>query len=114
MQTNEQRMERIQCRTEQIRKKRNAQKELVRTGLLCAASFAVVILLGIFFPKNVMPMIEDMSVAYGAASMLSDHSALGYVVMGALSFLLGMLVTVLLYRMRSYDEKKREARSDEL
>ena len=46
---------------------------------------------------------------------LASHAALGYILMGLLSFLLGVSVTILLYRLRRHnDRKKQEDREDEL
>ena len=51
----------------------------------------------------------------GAASMIGSHAALGYIVMGLLAFLLGVCVTVLLYRLRRRNERRsREEKEDEL
>ena len=51
----------------------------------------------------------------GTASLVASHAALGYILMGLLSFLLGVSVTILLYRLRRHnDRKKQEDREDEL
>ena len=51
----------------------------------------------------------------GAASMIGSHAALGYIVIGLLAFLLGVCVTVLLYRLRRRNERRsREEKEDEL
>ena len=52
--------------------------------------------------------------ASGAASLIGDHAALGYILMGLLAFLLGVCVTVCLYRLRRRDERRRREDSDEL
>ena len=50
----------------------------------------------------------------GAASMIGSHAALGYIVMGMLAFLLGVSLTVLLYRLRRRNERRsREEKEDE-
>ena len=46
--------------------------------------------------------------------MIGSHAALGYIVMGLLAFLLGVCVTVLLYRLRRRNERRsREEKEDE-
>ena len=53
--------------------------------------------------------------ASGAASLVGSHAALGYILMGIMSFLLGVFVTVLLYRLNRRNERKqREHPDDEL
>ena len=46
----------------------------------------------------------------GAASIFGNNSAQGYILMGTICFLLGVCVTVLLYRLH---RKNREKKSDE-
>ena len=47
--------------------------------------------------------------------MIGSHAALGYIVIGLLAFLLGVCVTVLLYRLRRRNERRsREEKEDEL
>ena len=52
--------------------------------------------------------------ASGAASLIGDNAALGYILMGLLAFLLGVCVTVLLYRLRRRAERRRREDEDEL
>lgn len=53
--------------------------------------------------------------ASGTASLIGSHAALGYILMGLLSFLLGVCITVLLFRLRRRSEHRRqEERDDEL
>ena len=56
-----------------------------------------------------MPSISAQSVRQetGAASLLGAHESLGYILMGTLAFLLGVCVTVLLYRIRQSDERRK-------
>ena len=44
----------------------------------------------------------------GTASLLGSHAALGYIIMGLLAFLLGVCVTVLLYRLRRREERQKQ------
>ena len=44
----------------------------------------------------------------GTASLLGSHAALGYIIMGLLAFLLGVCVTVLLYRLRRRGERQKQ------
>lgn len=108
MRTNEQRLEQINRRTEQIRQSQHQKTAGIQSGLLIAASLALVVALGVLFPKNVIPLETEAPVAFGAASMLSGNGAIGYVVMGLVSFLLGVTVTILLYRLHRYHTTKKQ------
>ena len=44
----------------------------------------------------------------GAASLLVNSSALGYILIGILAFLLGICVTILLYRLRNRNKYKKQ------
>ncbi|MEI3367100.1 MAG: hypothetical protein V8R59_16335 [Enterocloster sp.] len=55
-----------------------------------------------------------MSILRERRSLIGSHAALGYIVMGLLAFLLGVCVTVLLYRLRRRNERRSEEKEDEL
>ena len=100
MNSTEARMRRIQKRAGELRRK----KRRLRACALTAGCMAILIALG-----AAMPSISAQSVRQetGAASILGAHESLGYILMGALAFLLGMCVTVLLYRIRQSDERRK-------
>lgn len=51
----------------------------------------------------------------GTVILVGNHAALGYILMGLMAFLLGVFVTVLLYRLRRRNERKqRENRNNGL
>lgn len=100
MNSTEARMRRIQKRAGELRRK----KRRLRACALTAGCMAILIALG-----AAMPSISAQSVRQetGAASILGARESLGYILMGALAFLLGMCVTVLLYRIRQSDERRK-------
>lgn len=100
MNSTEARMRRIQKRAGELRRK----KRRLRACALTAGCMAILIALG-----AAMPSISAQSVRQGtgAASLLGAHESLGYILMSALAFLLGVCVTVLLYRIRQSDEKRK-------
>lgn len=117
MRTNEERIRLVHERTAQRRRER-AQRR--RRRALDAACMAVCLLLiagaGTLMP-GLMARATGSSVAHasGAASLIGDHAALGYILMGLMAFLLGVCVTVCLYRLRRRDERRqREEDRDEL
>ena len=100
MNSTEARMCRIQKRAGELRRK----KRRLRACALTAGCMAILIALG-----AAMPSISAQSVRQetGAASILGAHESLGYILMGVLAFLLGVCVTVLLYRIRQSDERRK-------
>lgn len=116
MRTNEERIHLIHERTAQ--KRRDAARR--RHRALCAACMAACLWLvagaGALMPA-LMAHATGGGAAHisGAASLIGDHAALGYILMGLLAFLLGVCVTVFLYRLRRREERRRrEEDSDEL
>ena len=104
MRTNEERTRLIHKRTAEI-KRENQKKKQRRLDAACIA--ACLLLAGV--------SESGVSHASGAASLVGSHAALGYILMELLAFLLGVCVTVLLYRLRRRKERRqREDRDDEL
>ena len=78
------------------------------------ARLFLVIGIGALMP-GLMRNTADGGIAHpsGTASLLGSHAALGYIIMGLLAFLLGVCVTVLLYRLhRRYERQKQEDAGD--
>ena len=116
MRTNDERARLINKRTAEI-KRENQKKKQRRLDAVCmAACLLLVVGIGALMP-GLMAGIADGGVSHasGAASLVGRHAALGYILMGLLAFLLGVCVTVLLYRLRRRNEHRhREDRDDEL
>ena len=107
----------IKVRTERILKwaanlKRAAARKRFR--LLSAGSLALCLLaiagVGTQMP-GWMAMHADTAGtvrhASGAASLIANHALLGYLLMGLLSFSLGICLTLLLFRIRRHAERQR-------
>ena len=112
MRTNEERSRLIHKRTAEI--KREKQNRIQRG--LDAVCLLLVTGIGAWMPELMTePAAGSIIHSSGAASMIGSHAALGYIVMGLLAFLLGVCVTVLLYRLRRRNERRsREEKEDEL
>lgn len=103
------RMDLIFQRTEEIRKEQQRKKKLwMQTGCM-AACLVLVISLGVCMP-GWMEQAVSGSVAHtsGAASLIANQSQLGYIVMGIVSFCLGCIATVLLYRIKGRNQQENE------
>lgn len=101
MLTNKERVCLIRKRTAEIKCARAKRIQ----GICDTACFLCAVLLicgiGNFMP-NIIPMITvEINNASGVASLLSSNSAVGYILMGIMSFLLGVCITILLYRFHS-------------
>lgn len=113
MRTDEERMEQIRRRTKKLRERDRKRKLMVLD--VCCVAVCLVIILGI---GAVMPgMSEQMQyrnvsgLTSGAASILGNSSSAGYIVIGILGFLLGVCITILMYRVHM---RNKEKKSDEL
>ena len=114
MRTNEERIRLIRKRTAELKQKQKRRKQRMWDGACVAACLLLVVGLGIWMPKQLASGGRQTQSSVGVASLVSGHGALGYILMGLLSFLLGVCVTVLLYRMRNRTKSQDEERDDEL
>lgn len=116
MRTTEERARLIHKRTAELKLERQKKKQRGLDAVCVAVCLLVVAGIGTLMP-NLMRGVADGGVSHasGAASLVASHAALGYILMGLMAFLLGMCVTVLLYRLRRRNEyRHQEDRDDEL
>ena len=116
MRTNEERAGLIQKRTAEIKRERQKRKQRALDMICIAACLILVVGIGSFMPGLSVDIVGgEVHHVSGAASLVGSHAALGYILMGLLSFLLGVCVTVLLYRLHRRNERKQQENSgDEL
>lgn len=115
MRTNEERTQRILERTEGLKRGRCRKKQGWINAAACVICLLLIIGIGEVMP-GVMEEISEPQFNYasGVASLVGDHTELGYILMGILSFLLGVTLTILLYRIHQGNiEKVREKEDDE-
>ena len=116
MRTNEERAGLMHKRTTEIKKEQQKRKQRAWDVICIAACLLLVVGIGSFMPD----LVADISGgavrhASGAASLVGSHGALGYILRGLRALLLGVCVTVLLYRLHRRNERKqRENSNDEL
>ena len=109
MRTNEERAHLIRQRTAEIRKEQRRKRQHFLDAACMAACLLLVIGIGIFMPGLMADTAANSVIhASGTASLIGNHGALSYIVMGLLSFLLGVSVTVLLYRLRKPKNRPRQ------
>ncbi len=107
MRTEGERIELIHRRTAEI-KEENRKKRQRIMGISCfAVCMLVIIGLGIMMPGLMQNAATSTTVAHnsGAASLIGSSSALGYIMVGILSFVLGVAVTISLFYLRKKEEK---------
>ena len=116
MRTNEERAGLVHKRTAEIKRERQKKKQRALDTVCIAACLILVVGIGSFMPGLVVGIPGgEVHHASSAASLVGSHAALGYILMGLMAFLLGVIVTVLLYRLHRRNEKKqRENPDDEL
>ena len=116
MRTDEERTRLIQKRSAEIKRERQKRKQRVLDLLCIAACLILIVGIGSFLPGLTVGIPGgDIHHASGAASLVGSHAALGYILMGLMAFLLGVCVTMLLYRLHRRNERKqRENSNDEL
>ena len=115
MQTNEERIRLIQKRTAEIKQERQRRKQRMADAVCMAVCLLLVTGIGDWMSElTVGTGEESVSHPSGTASMIGSHAALGYIIMGLLAFSLGVCVTVLLYRLRRRNERKRLEAADNM
>ena len=66
-----------------------------------ASCLVLIVCLSAIVPSMVSGMVSDMSADYQTtASIFSNSTFLGYIVVGLISFILGICVTILCFRIR--------------
>ena len=113
MRTNEERAVLIHKRTAEIKKERQKKGQRAWDAVCIAACLILVVGVGAFMPEWAGIAGSEVHHISGAASLLGSHAALYYILMGLLSFLLGVCVTVLLYRMHRRNEREHEREQQE-
>ena len=116
MRTNEERTGVIHQRTAEIKRERQKKKQRALDMICIAACLLLIVGIGSFLPDWAAGIPGgEVHHASGAASLVGNHAALSYILMGLMAFLLGVCVTVLLYRLHRRNERKqRENSNDEL
>ena len=116
MRTNEERTGLVHKRTAEIKRERQKRKQRALDTICIAACLILVVGIGSLIPGLTVGIPGgEVRHASGAASLVGSHAALGYILMGLMAFLLGVCVTVLLYRLhRRNARKQRENANDEL
>ncbi len=114
MRTNEARARLVHARTAELRQRHRGRQRLL--GAVCvAACLLLVVGIGVCMPGWMSGSpAAGVGGVQGAASLVGSSAALGYILVGLCAFLLGVCVTVLLYRLRRREARTRREQDDEL
>ena len=114
MRTNEERAGLIHKRTAEIKRERQKKNQRALDMICIAACLILIVGIGSFMPGLTAGIPGgEVHHASGAASLVGSHAELGYILMGLFSFILGICVTVLLYRLHRRNERKQRENSDD-
>ena len=100
MRTDEERLNAMHKRAEQIENRSRARRMWGISAAAIAASVALIVLVGMSMPGIVdgdRSLVQDQGMS---ASVFSSSSILGYVVIAILAFALGVTVTILCVRLK--------------
>lgn len=111
MMTDEERIRRIHRRTEEIRKQDRQKKQFLLELGCVAACVAIIICIGVYMPSLTGGLsFQNVQNSTATASIIAKNNALGYIIMGILSFVLGVCVTILMYRLRERGRQDKQER----
>ena len=125
MRTNRERARLVHERTAALRREMRARRRRRLNAVCMAACLLLVTGIGALMPM----LMENVSsggvsqasgegestsdVVFGGHQMIAENGALGCILVGLFAFLLGVCVTVLLYRLRGADERRRQDEPDD-
>lgn len=104
MRTEKERSRLIAERTSILKRERARRRRIITDAVSSAVCVVIIVLLGVLMPSAAPGVDPDRinvsgGVA-GAAGMITGRAWIGYVFMGVLSFLLGVCLTIFLYRLK--------------
>lgn len=103
MKTTDEQMNEIMRRSKSLKAKKSMNDYLIGFSIAIAACLALIVLVGASI-ANVNPETTDNTVSqYG--SLVISAPYMGYVVIGLLAFILGVLVTLLCRHIREFKQK---------
>lgn len=111
MRTNEERIAAMHKRAADLEKEKRQRKVRIIQALSAAACFAAVIALAVFMSGFSLAFTSGTNQGGMSASIFSESSALGYIVIGVLAFLLGATVTIFCFRLKKW-QKDKDAEDD--
>ena len=107
MRTNEERIAAMHVRANEIKKEDGVRRDRIIEVSSITVGIVLVILLAVAMPGYAGLLTPEATTDAMSASIFSESSALAYIVIGALSFLLGITATLFAFRLKKMgDEEK--------
>ena len=107
MRTNEERIAALHARAGEIRIENRQRQVKVLQFAGTAVCLCIVIAMALW-----MPTVGNMALPVGtgamSASIFSNSSHVGYVVIGLVAFLLGVLLTIFCFRLQKWQKQNRQ------
>lgn len=113
MRSHEERVAAVKQRILETEQHKRLLRDRMITACSVAACLILIVGLSVLMPGVVQQMaVDNYAGLASTASIFSSHESLGYIVIGVLSFLLGVSVTILCFRIRRLqrDDTKEEER----
>lgn len=104
MMTDKERISRIHSRTAEIKREKRHRINIVESAAAIVSCFVLITAIAMYMPQIMEGQSEFTPHYMGAASLIESGETLGYVIMGILSFCLGVSITILLFRIRTRSE----------
>ena len=104
MRTSEERIAAMHSRAAEIQKEKDRKNANILSTAVVIASLAAVIVMGIMMPGLTDKVVISGTYDGYSASIFAGSSAIGFIVVGILSFLLGTAVTVFCFRIRKLSD----------
>lgn len=108
MRTDEERIKAMHKRAAQLSRQKRTNKVKLLQAAGAVVSFAAAIMLAIFVPQFTETDTVNPAGQTGgmSASIFGNSTALGYIVIAIIAFLLGIAVTMFCFRLRKWQEGK--------
>ncbi len=103
MRTSEERVNERHSVVKTMKNKKSRRGYVIKCAAACAACLAVAIT-GAFMVSSLSVIGPDSTPGVAAASIFTDHSALGYVVVAVISLCLGAFLTVFCFRIKKHND----------
>ena len=114
MRSTEERVATVKQRIAQHARKKALQRSRILAIVTTGASFALILWIASIMPDlSARVMDSNYTKFQTAASIFSDTSSLGYVVIGLISFALGICVTIICYRTHLLQRQDRESENSQ-
>ena len=93
-------------RSEKIKNKKAYNMQAIKTLSAAVLGLAVIILAAAFMPGVITSSITDETSDYGSLIITTPY--LGYVIIGLLAFIFGVVVTLFAVKLKKLDEKRKD------